>query len=360
MSNRGDYGRGQNDSAQYTPQQVEAVLLNLGVDIDYDTENDFVCYCPFHGNRFTAAFSVSKTSGTYICFNGSCNVSGNLVDLVKKLSDRNEFEARRFIISKKGDSSVSFAEQLSKALNPTPDFVEFPQASLDRLVEAFWKNEKALDYMRGRGFTDETLREFEIGYSDKKGLVTVPMHTATGIPIGIVGRKPDSNDKQFKNSSKLPTSKTLFNIHRARKHGGTAIVTEASFDGMRVHQAGSPHVVSCLSGNVSPYHLAQLDRYFDTIVIMTDFDSKEKHMYNDCKKCNKRGFKLCIGHNPGRDLGAKIANGLPLKRVLWASYSENLVYPHGAKDAGDLTDEEIRQCLRNAVTNYTYQDWDLY
>lgn len=360
MSDRGDYSRGQNDTAQYTPQQVEAVLLNLGVDIDYDTENDFVAYCPFHGNRFTAAFSVSKTSGKYICFNGSCNVTGNLVELVKKMSDRNEFEARRFIISKKSDSTVSFKDQLQRALNPLPDFIEFPQEAIDRLVEAFWDNEKAVDYMMGRGFEKGTLQDYEIGYSDKKGLITVPMHTATGMPIGVIGRSPDAVDKRFKNSYKLPTSKTLFNLHRARKHGGTVIVTEASFDAMRVDQSGSPHVVSCLSGNVSPHHIEQLDRYFDTVVIMTDFDDKKKHIYPDCPKCRRRKFNLCIGHNPGRDLGQKIANSLPLKRVLWASYSENLVYPHGAKDAGDLTDEEIRQCLRNAVTNYTYQDWDLY
>jgi 5S rRNA maturation endonuclease (ribonuclease M5) len=255
---------------------------------------------------------------------------------------------------------VTFSDQLRKALNPTPDFAEFPQSAIDRMVEALWENEKALDYMRGRGFTDETLRKYEIGYSAKKDLVTVPMHTATGMPIGVIGRKPDSVDKQFKNSLRLPTSKTLFNIHRARRHGGTAIVTEASFDGMRVDQAGNPNVVSCLSGNVSPSHLEQLDKYFDTIIIMTDFDDKKKHIYSDCKKCAKRGFKLCIGHNPGRDLGNKIANGLPMKRVLWASYDERVVYPHGAKDTGDLEESEIRQCLYNAVTNFTYQDWGLY
>lgn len=360
MSTRGDYGGRKNDSAQYTTQQVENVLLASGVDIDYETENDFVCFCPFHGNRHSPSFSVSRTSGTYICFNGSCNETGNLVELVKRVSDRNEFEARRLIISKKNDTTADFAAQLQQALNPTPEFVEFPQATLSKLEAALWENEKAVAYLRSRGFTDETLKTFSIGYSAKKNLVTVPMYTASGMPIGIIGRSPSDSDKQFKNSAKLPTSKTLFNMNRARRQGETVILTEASFDAMRVHQAGYPNVVACLSGSVSPYHIEQLDKNFNTVVIMTDFDKKEKHMYNDCKKCAKRGFKLCVGHNPGRDLGTKIAANLPRKRILWASYEEKVIYPHDAKDAGDMTDEEIRQCLRNAVTNFEYTSWNLY
>lgn len=351
---------GRQDDTVYTAAQVESVLQECEVEIDYDTENDFVCFCPFHGNRHSPSFSVSKGKGKYICFNGSCNVSGTLVDLVRKQTGDNEFEARRLIISKKKDTESNFSDQLRLAFNPTPEFVEFPQASLDRLTNSFWQNDKAIDYMHERGFHDETLRKFEIGFSNKQNLIVVPMHTDRGMPIGLIGRTPSKEDKRFKNSKRLPTSKTLWNIHRARRHGETAIVTEASFDAMRVDQAGYSNVVACLSGNVSPYHLEQLDRNFNTIVIMTDFDPKEKHMYKECPKCRKQGHKLCIGHNPGRDLGAKIASGLPGKRMLWASYEENMIYPGGAKDAGSMTDEEIRQCLRNAVPDFVYRSWAVY
>ncbi len=74
----------------------------------------------------------------------------------------------------------------------------------------------------------------------------------------------------------------------------------------------------------------------------------------------KKSLKLCVGHNPGRDLGQKIAVALPRKKILWASYEEGIVYPHDAKDAGDMTEEEIRQCLKNAVSNFTYQSWNIY
>jgi hypothetical protein len=149
-------------------------------------------------------------------------------------------------------------------------------------------------------------------------------------------------------------------MHRAKKHGDTVIVCEASFDAMRIHQAGYPNVVACLGGNFSPYHFDQLNKHFSTIVIMTDFDKKEKHLYKNCQKCKKRGLTLCAGHNPGRDLGATIAAGLHMKDILWASYSDGIVYPNSAKDAGDMTDDEIRQCLKNAVDHYEYSEWGVY
>jgi hypothetical protein len=30
------------------------------------------------------------------------------------------------------------------------------------------------------------------------------------------------------------------------------------------------------------------------------------------------------------------------------------MYPHNAKDVGDLTDEEIKQCIKNAIPHFEY------
>lgn len=354
------------DSEAYTPTQVEAVLRACGVDVEGETGNDFLCFCPFHGNRHSPSFSVSRRKGTWICFNHACGLTGTLLDLVVRIptkdgKTRNQFEARRLIIKKGSESQGSLKDELEEIFKPVVDFLEFPQVTLDRMSESFWRNDKAKKYMtERRGFLEETLRYFDIGYSAKKDIIAVPMHTDKGVPVGVIGRPASHENKFFKNSKGLPTSKTLWNLHRAKRTGGTVIVTEASFDAMRVHQAGYPNVVSCLGGNFSKYHFEQLNRMFDSIVIMTDFDNKQEYFYQGCRKCKKRGSNLCLGHNPGRDLGATIAGGLQNKRIMWASFEEGMVYPHGAKDAGDMTDDEIRQCLRNAVPDYEYAAWGLY
>lgn len=359
MRNRRNNGGREFDDAAYTAEQVEHVLRLCEVEVISDTYNDFLCLCPFHGNQNTPSFSVSRASGKFICFNHSCGVTGSLEDLVVKVTDRNPFQAKRVILKARTDSKVTVAESLKKKFDAKFEFKEFPQEVIDRMAEEFWNTPHAVEYMtKERGFTEDTLRYFKIGYSAKKGIVAVPMHTANGMPVGVIGRPASKTDKFFKNSVGLPTSKTLWNLHRAKRAGGTVIVVESSFDAMRLHQAGYPNVVATLGGNFSPYHLDQLQKYFSVVIIMTDMD--EKVFYDGCRKCNKVGLNLCKGHNPGRDLGATIAEQLKDKRVLWASYDTKVIYPHNAKDAGNMTDDEISRCIVNAVSNYQYRSWRLY
>lgn len=360
MGGRGNFG-GKRSKETYTENQVEATLGACGVEVEGETTNDFLCFCPFHGNRHSPSFSVSKTNGAFICFNHSCGTTGTLIELVKRTTQRNEFEARRLILKKASETQQAFEDKLLAALKPTVDFEEFPQKTLDRMYEDFWRYNEPVDYMmKERGFTEETLRYFKVGFSLKREIIAVPMHDPKGMPVGVIGRPASKDNKFFKNSKGLPTSKTLWNLHRAKRTGDTVIICEASFDAMRIHQAGYPNVVACLGGNFSPYHFDLLDKHFSNIVIMTDFDKKDKHTYTGCRKCKKRGLNICAGHNPGRDLGATIAAGLNRKKILWASYDEKVIYPHSAKDAGDMTDDEIRQCLRNAVSNFVYESWRIY
>jgi hypothetical protein len=34
-----------------------------------------------------------------------------------------------------------------------------------------------------------------------------------------------------------------------------------------------------------------------------------------------------------------------------------MIYPHDAKDVGDMSDEEIKQCIKNAVPHFEYANW---
>jgi hypothetical protein len=89
----------------------------LGLKIVGETSNDFLCYCPFHSNRHTSSFSVSREKGAYICFNPSCGESGTLVDLIKKLMQKNDFEAMRFIYSQEEEMIDSFDALLNELKN---------------------------------------------------------------------------------------------------------------------------------------------------------------------------------------------------------------------------------------------------
>lgn len=271
----------------------------------------------------------------------------------------------RVINKYQNEQRTPLIDRIQEAMKPS----EFPSMSVEKvqqLHDALWDS-PALEYMRGRGLSDETLRYFMVGYSPERiypppyksrpEMVVVPMHDIAGKPVGVVGRS--IVDKRFKNSSKLPKSLTAWNIHRAKKYD-TVIVCESTFDAMRIHQAGYPNVVALLGGHASAPILEQLSRHFAKIILMTDFDKKRYEA--NCRKCKDKplveGIR-CVGHRDGRELGRAIIKGLPNKKIMWAAYDDTCVFPHNAKDASDMTDDEIRQCLRNAISNLQYSLWNI-
>lgn len=320
------------NSTQYSEAQTKSIIKEIGIHIAGETSSEFSFYCPFHSNTHSASCSINKVTGAWLCFNPSCGESGTLLELVKKVGNKNDFEAMRFIGVKMSDALDNFDELMADILEEKPEFEEFSQDTLDSLYEELGRSDGGREYFMSRGINKESMHYFKLGYSKKQDMVIVPVHSPDGLPVGLVGRS--IKEKRFKNSTNLPRSKTMFNIHRAKKIGNQVIVVESCFDAIRVHQAGFPNVVATLGGHISPENINLLNRYFGTITIMTDSDVA------------------------GRDLGRHIANKLRMKNILWASYEYGKIYPHDAKDVGDMTDKEIISCIKNAVSEIEYRSWD--
>ena len=289
-------------------------------------------YCPFHSNRHTASCCINKSSGAWLCFNPSCGEAGTLTELVKRVLHKNDFEAMRFISAQETEVLNNFDEMMAWMFEEKPDFEEFSQETLDRLHLDLAVSQPAKDYLNSRGINQEAYDYFKLGYSNSMNMIITPVHSPDGTPIGLVGRSIEG--KAFKNSTNLPKSKTLFNMHRAKKIGDNVIVVESNFDAIRVHQVGFPNVVATLGGFLSTEQQNLLNRHFNKITIMTDSDLA------------------------GRELGLSIANRLKNKDILWSSYEYGKIYPHDAKDAGDMTDEEIKTCIKNSVSDIEYRSWN--
>lgn len=316
---------------KYAESHVKSILRAIGVQIVTETEHDFLCFCPIHGNKNTPSLSVSKTKDSYLCFNGACGASGSLIDLVTKTTDRNIFEAMRFVLGHQPTDEEDFEDTLNTVLLNAPEFDEFPMGVIDRLYGGMCEPDSpGRTYMHGRGFTDETIDFFKVGYSSKKKMVAVPMHSPDGLPIGIIGRSTTS--KKFKNSAGLATSKTWFNLHRAKRASSTAIVVEASFDALAVHQAGFPNVVAALGSGLSEYKMQLLDKHFDKLVILTD----------------NRDYDTA-----GASMGMKLADRfITTKDILWGQYSYVETYARNVKDATDMTSDEIVTTIVNAIPHF--------
>jgi DNA primase len=330
MAIRGNVSR-QTNTTYYAPNHIKSIIKSIGLDILSEANDNLILYCPFHSNRHTPSFSISENNGAWLCYNPACGESGNLIELVKRTLKKNDFEAIRFISSKEMEALNNFEETINSIMEEKPNFEEFSQEVLDKLYNELGASSKAKEYFISRGINEESMHHFRLGYSGNQNMVIVPVHSPDGTPIGLVGRSIEG--KSFKNSTNLAKSKTLFNIHRAKKIGNQVIIVESSFDAILVHQAGFPNVVATLGGSLSSEQQNLLNRYFNKIIIMTDSDEA------------------------GRDLGLSIANRLKNKDILWASYEYGKIYPHGAKDVGDMTEEEIIKCIKNSVSHIEYSAW---
>lgn len=315
--------RWSSDKDQMTDDQVRNVLENIGLEVQSETETNLMVLCPYHANTHSAALSVSKASGIFYCFGAGCSRSGNLIKLITDKTNGNYFTALRMIEKYKGEP-ISLEKRLEK-INKENTLEEFPKTTIYALRQSYINNESAQKYMLTRRILPSTAEHFHLGYDKYENKVCVPVFGPENQPVGYVGRCID--EKRFKNSKSLPTSKTLFNYNNAKKTSDEAVViVESSFDAMRVWQATGKPVVATLGGTFSDKHLQQLYRAFNCVILGVDNDrAGRKFAARIAKKCREVGLT-----------------------VKQATFSETELYPGVAKDFGDCSDKQIKHMISNS------------
>lgn len=279
-----DRRSGRNSNSLYSDEQIKRVLAGSGINIESEVDSDYIIFCPFHGNHRTPAGEVDKSSGIFFCF--SCHKACELIELIMHTSGRTYFEAARYIKSKETESDIS--SLVSKQLAKEPEFVEFDEFTVKRLNSAALDSPRAMRYFNGRLITEASVRKFQLGYSDKRDMVTIPVHSPDGMCVGFVGRSVEG--KEFKNSPKLPKSKTLFNLNRI-KASRQVYVVESSFDAIRLDQCGMP-AVATLGASVNGTQIELLQKYFNDIIVIADNDEAGGNMKD--KLVEKLGPRVSV------------------------------------------------------------------
>ena len=248
----------------YSEEQVRRVLNGSGVEIEAEFGNDFIVYCPYHNNSRTPAGEVAKDSGLFFCF--GCQTTKNLEEFIMFTTGRSYFETVRYIKSKETETNIE--NIVNKAMYAPPDFVQYDEVLIKRLNNQALESPRAMRYYSGRSITEDSVKKFWLGYSEKQDMVTIPVHSPDGLTIGFVGRSVEG--KEFKNTPGLPKSKVLFNLHRV-KTSSIIYVVESSFDAIRLDQVGFP-AIATLGANVSASQIKLLEKYFNNVVLVADND----------------------------------------------------------------------------------------
>lgn len=228
-----------------------------------------------------------------------------------RTTKRSYFEASRLINSAAKESN--FAQTIFDSTSKRDDIFEpFDVILLNRLHSDLLDSNRAIDYYGGRGITLESINAFHLGYSKNQDMVTVPVFSDNGIPVGFVARSVEG--KSFKNSTNLPRSKVLFNLNRCKF--SEIIVVESSFDAIKLYQMGFS-AVATLGANVSREQLKLLERYATKIILAPDSD------------------------DAGDGFVKKIMNNIKSREI------SLIKIPEGKKDIGDMTKEEIISAMDN-------------
>lgn len=304
--------------------------------------NDFWGCCPFH-NEKTGSFHVDNDKKFYYCF--GCHASGDVIKFLMEMEKLSYTEAitqlaKRFAIPIK--YSEGYNPENVKKDNKNEEYIELYERTASMFHYFLMETEQgkfALDYIKKRGLTEETIKKFKLGYApadrkwlkkfllsknfskeflDQSGLFSFkypditlfsdrlmfPIFNRNGKVIAFSGRilhPKDENDRKYINSPELPHYKKkdiLFYFNFAKSAIRTekkAIICEGNMDCIAYHQSGIEYAVAPLGTAFTEDQLKLLQGFAETILLSFDSDAAGQNAtLKAILMCRKHNFTVKI------------------------------------------------------------------
>lgn len=267
--------------------------------------------CPFH-NEKTPSFSVNEDKGFYHCF--GCGEHGDIISFVMK--------------SENVDFKTAITELAAQAGLKMPDYKPKPAAQVAR-EESYYQimsgacdiyqkllfepmGATALEYVRRRGFTDEMIQRYRIGYAPKNNIIAnkfvnvkqenlmatgmcrrgdygmydffrdklmFPIFNARGQIVAFSGRCLDGSEPKYINTTDTELfhkRKTIFGFNFARDaihRANRSIVVEGQIDAIQMQCHGFPETVAPLGTALTEDHISMLCKANRNIIFCFDGDA---------------------------------------------------------------------------------------
>lgn len=266
------------DSSFLTLDNLEQLLKDVGVKIIYETGSDIICMCPFHDNRDSPAFNISKQGPGYLwkCWNGRCAKQGNLRSLLIRLGYSVSEVHRKLSGDMNEDEFVKYIKRILQ--DEEEEVNEWAGVPVEKFIaqdlQAGWP---ARSYALGRGISLEAFEYFQMGYSTKKNMLIIPMKNERNELVGVIGRS--LTHKQYQYSSGSPRSEILWNLNKCKEYD-EIVLTEGALDAVALWQDGIENVGAVLGSSISIRQWWLLRTYFDSIVAWFDNDSAGNSLRN--------------------------------------------------------------------------------
>ncbi len=173
------------------------------------TGRNFKGLCPFHSEK-TPSFVVSPEKQICHCF--GCNKGGDIFAFIQELEGVSFVESMEILADRAG-VKIDMAKLEKKAPKSEKDiYFKAHELACEFFEKQLYKTndgEKVLEYLHKRGLTDDTIKEFRIGFAPDKYDELYPYLLKKGIPKDVL----------FKSgliSAKNLASDSVYDKYRAR------------------------------------------------------------------------------------------------------------------------------------------------
>lgn len=270
--------------------------------------------CPFHSEK-SPSFSVSPQKQIYYCF--GCESGGNVIRFVQNYENYTFQEALKVLADRAGIElpEVNFSEENKKQKDTKTRLLELYKEA-GKFYYFQLRNESgavAMKYLTGRGLSQETIKQFGLGYAmsgqgllyrylkdkgfedeilkqsgiftfdEKRGVtdkfwsrVIFPIMDANHRIIGFGGRTMGDGKPKYLNSPETPIfdkGRNLYALNIARTaRKKNIILCEGYMDVISLHQAGFNQAVASLGTALTPNQARLLKRYTEEVLLTYDND----------------------------------------------------------------------------------------
>lgn len=333
--------------------------------------------CPFHGEK-TPSFTVSPAKGIFKCF--GCGKGGNAVHFIMEHEQISYYEALKFLARKYHiefqERELTAEEQAIRNDRESMFLVnEFAQKHFSSTLHNHIDGKSiGLGYFRERGFREDIIQKFQLGYSldqrdaftqaaikagynktylvktgltlegdnnylaDRfRGRVMFPVHTLSGKVVAFGGRILKKDDKMAKyvnspESEIYHKSTELYGIYFAKQaivRQDRCFLVEGYTDVISMHQSGIENVVASSGTSLTPGQIRMIHRFTENVTVIYDGDAA--------------GIKASI-----RGIDLLLEEGLNIKVLLLPDGDDpdSFARKHNASDFIEFVDKNSSDFIR--------------
>ena len=279
---------------------------------------NWVGLCPFHNDR-KPSFYVTRTKGFCKCF--SCGEGGSPVNFIMKIENMSYPEALRYLAKKYHieiqEKEITDEERQQQSEQESMFVInEFAMNFFEKqLHESQEGLDIGLSYFRERGFSDESIHNFHLGYSPDKptalhdaavkagyneellikvglcgkdergrwydkfrGRVIFPIFTKSGKVVAFGGRTLHNHHAKYINSPESPIyhkRKTIYGLAQAKREIAKldkCFIVEGYADVISMHQAGFKNVIATSGTALTKEHIYTIRNLTNNVTELFDGD----------------------------------------------------------------------------------------